>query len=373
VIPQHQRLVTALAAAGRLPDAWRPAFEQVPRHLFVPVIAWLLDHRRTRIDRDTDAPGWLEAAYADEPIIIQWDDGAPDTGMVQATSSLSMPTVVALMLDALDARPGHRVLEIGTGSGWNAALLSHRLGVDNVTSVEVDPAVAAAARTALGDARYRPHLVVGDGTDGYPANAPYDRVIATCSVTTIPQAWIRQTRPGGVIVAPWNIPLLNGLLLRLVVGDDGTATGFFVDTAVFMAMRSQRPATDDIAIDPAAPTESTTIDPRHPLNDDHAQFAVGLVVGSCYTWTEAADGGYRQRIDDPTTGSWTTVDVPDDGDGTFPVRQGGPRRLWDEIAAAFRWWQDAGSPVFTRFGIHVTADTQYVFLDQPTTPIPGAL
>jgi protein-L-isoaspartate(D-aspartate) O-methyltransferase len=373
VIDEHRQLLDTLTAEGCLTDAWRPAFEQVPRHLFVPDAAWLTDDDRTRIDRVADPAGWLACAYADQPIITQWDDGDSAGRMRSPTSSLSMPTIVALMLDTLDICPGHRVLEIGTGSGWNAALLSARVDPDHVTSIEVDPGVAAAARAALDAAGVVPDLVVGDGADGHPPNAPYDRILATCSVTSIPPAWIAQTRPGGIIVTPWRIPLLNGLLLRLVVGDDGTATGTFVHTAMFMPLRSQRVPDTDVGTDTTTDPDTTTLDPRQPLNDDHAQFVVGLLVGDCYTWTEPIPGGYAQRIDDPDSDSWAVVHVIDGTDDRYPVWQGGPRRLWDEITAAYQWWLDADSPVFSRFGIHIDGGVQRVFLDRPDAapPVPG--
>lgn len=93
--------------------------------------------------RDDDPDRWWEAAYAPAAVVTQVDDGHPaEPGRRSryVTSSASRPDVVALMLDALDAEPGMRVLE--TGTGYKAALLAHRLGAGNVTSVEIDPEVA---------------------------------------------------------------------------------------------------------------------------------------------------------------------------------------------------------------------------------------
>lgn len=121
------------------------------------------------------------------------------------TSSSSAPSVVAAMLDALDVQPGQQVLEIGTGTGWNAALLCELVGdADRVTTIEVDPVVAAQARKTLGAAGYEVRVVVGDGAEGFPALAPYDRIIATCAVWEVPHAWLTQVRDGGIIVTPWS-------------------------------------------------------------------------------------------------------------------------------------------------------------------------
>ena len=89
------------------------------------------------------------------------------------TSSASGPVIVAVMLAALDAHEGHRVLEIGTGTGYNAALLTHRLGAEQVTSLEVDPDIATHAREALSDTGFGGVTVItGDGTHGYPPGCP---------------------------------------------------------------------------------------------------------------------------------------------------------------------------------------------------------
>ena len=72
-----------------------------------------------------------------------------------------------------------------------------------MTSIEVDPGIAAQAAATLTTVRHAPRLITGDGADGYPPGAPYDRVHSTCAVAQIPHAWIEQTRPGGLIVTPW--------------------------------------------------------------------------------------------------------------------------------------------------------------------------
>ncbi|MGH3939102.1 MAG: methyltransferase domain-containing protein [Pseudonocardiaceae bacterium] len=184
----HRRLIEKLVAAGDLAEDWRNAFEAVPRHTFIPDVTWhygttngewgLIPRHRT-----DDSDAWLLAAYEDDSIITQVDDGepsGPDGIGVLPTSSASMPTVVAVMLQALDIHDGQKVLEIGTGTGYNAALLAHRLGARNVTSVEIDPTVTDAARHALERAGYgETFLVTADGTQGFGPRAPYDRVLST--------------------------------------------------------------------------------------------------------------------------------------------------------------------------------------------------
>ncbi|WP_460367899.1 protein-L-isoaspartate O-methyltransferase family protein, partial [Actinocorallia lasiicapitis] len=140
-------LAGRLTSGGEFDDRWRAALLAVERHRFVPDQAWArLDVGASagfRIDRAADPVGWLETAYADAVIITQADDGAgdPSLGRGEATSSLSAPGIVTAFARLLD--PRGRILEIGTGSGWTAGLLS-ALGCD-VVSLEIDPALAARA------------------------------------------------------------------------------------------------------------------------------------------------------------------------------------------------------------------------------------
>ncbi|WP_185447320.1 methyltransferase domain-containing protein [Kribbella qitaiheensis] len=174
---------------------------------------------------------WLNQVYADRTLPIRigrvFADGS---GQVSghATAVASAPGLVVRLLEGLEVVDGMRVLEIGTGSGYSAALLAHRLGGDQVTSVDSSSEVTTRAGQAMRQAGLDPQLVVADGLDGYPAGALYDRVISHCSVRFIPTAWVEQTIPGGLIVAG-----LRGSLTRdapiatLQVKDPATAQGVF--------------------------------------------------------------------------------------------------------------------------------------------------
>lgn len=144
-------------------NSWQPlskpvaaAMRKVPRHLFVSHVP-------------------LAEAYANDTIVTRCD---PD-GF--ATSSATGPGLIGLMLDQLQLRPGMRVLEIGTGTGYNAALLAELVGTaGHVTTVEITPEVAEQARQALAVAGVaNAEVICGDGEYGHPTNAPYERIIAT--------------------------------------------------------------------------------------------------------------------------------------------------------------------------------------------------
>jgi len=178
-LPEALRLVDRLVAKGVIRStAVKRAFQTVPRHLFVP-----------------DVPIWR--AYEDEVVPLKWRGQ-------ELISSLSQPAIMAEMLELLELEPGLRVLEIGTGSGYDAALISEMVGqVGAVTSVEIDDEVAAAARTHLASAGFDSvHVITGDGFEGWADAAPYDRIIVTAAVRAIPPAWVEQMAPGAQLVAP---------------------------------------------------------------------------------------------------------------------------------------------------------------------------
>ncbi|GGV56991.1 O-methyltransferase [Streptomyces griseoloalbus] len=224
------REITARGAFDADP-VWREAFAAVPRHLFVPsyyVGAVGGYERRWAEDPDPGArERWLRGAYEDTPLAIRLRDG-------ELLSSSSQPSLMALMLVGLDVLDGQRVLEIGTGSGYNAALLAHRLGDDDlVTTVDLDPELTEPARRHLDAAGYHPAVVTGDGARGVPARAPFDRIVATCALPSVPRAWLAQCRPGARIVAPF----ATGLV-ALTVRDAGHAEGRFLHTpAYFVPLR----------------------------------------------------------------------------------------------------------------------------------------
>ena len=149
--------------------------------------------------RDQFLPGTpLEEVYSTKAVVTHRSpDGMP-------TSSSSDPRIMARMLEQLDVQPGHHVLEIGAGTGYNAALLSHLSGeAGTVTTVDIDPILTAAAaenlrRAGIGGVE----VVTGDGWAGAASDAPFDRIEATVGVWDLSPAWIDQLRQGGVLEVP---------------------------------------------------------------------------------------------------------------------------------------------------------------------------
>ncbi|MGQ0716955.1 MAG: methyltransferase domain-containing protein [Pseudonocardiales bacterium] len=379
------RMVQRLAANTYLAQweaplaPWRPALAAVPRHRYIPNTVWLDNDGNgptlLPLHRDDDPDRWLELAYADDAVITQIDDGrpaGPGLGGAMPTSSASSPIMVAVMLAALDAASGHRILEIGAGTGYNAALLAHRLGAAHVTSIEVDPDVAAQARKALSDTGYgEVGVVTGDGALGHPPGAPYNRIIATAAVRHIPYSWIEQTRPGGRVLVPWANSYI-GALVALTVDDHGGASGSIVAESSFMWLRDQRERRGPVAAvvgddEDRAEVTMTDLHPYWVTGDQGAQFAVGQRVPRCqwrYWPYEEKDGVGVLWLLDPESGSWAKLIhlTPDASDDEFPVRQHGPRRLWDEVGAAHGWWVQQGKPRTDRWRFTVTPQDQRIEL-----------
>jgi protein-L-isoaspartate(D-aspartate) O-methyltransferase len=365
MITAQQEDLAALVG-DRLTESWRAAFIAIPRELFIPDRAlWVRGGDvKTPIDRDADPQTWMRAVYSDDVIVTQVDEGATD-GEGDSTSSASMPSVMLTMLTALDAHPGHRVLEIGTGTGYNAALLAHRLGAENVVSIEIDPEVAEQARANLASAGCPVQVITGDGAAGYSPGSRYDRIIATCSVQTVPWPWIAQTHPGGVIVTPWGPPMANDHLLRLQVGPT-SAVGTIVDSVGFMRLRAQRwKVTDEPDDFPDIATQSTTnLDP-HEVLGNHSTLAVALHLGQCRAIFET----------DPTADSETLWLLAGDAWASIThgqVRQAGARNLWDEAVRAYQWWITNGCPDRAQFHLTVSAERQWIWLDDPANAVTTA-
>jgi protein-L-isoaspartate(D-aspartate) O-methyltransferase len=179
----QQDLVNTLKQAGLLGSpAVEQAFLSVPRHLFLP-----------------GEP--LERVYSDIAIVVRRDAGG------QWTSSSSQPAIMAIMLEQLDLQPGQRVLEVGTGTGFNAALMATIVGSEGlVVTLDIQPDLVEEACRNLEAAGCRQvRALVEDGGHGYPPEAPYDRIILTAASAVIVPAWREQLLPGGRLVLPLEI------------------------------------------------------------------------------------------------------------------------------------------------------------------------
>lgn len=169
IVDLHFDLASEELGRNRVSDALRAALLGVHRHLYVP-------HQLA------------VAAYQDTPLPIGFD------------KTISQPFIGALMIELLDVAPGLRVLEVGTGLGWQAALMS-ALGA-RVWSVEIVEEFAEAARLRLAADGHDVEIRVGDGSRGWPDHAPFDRILVTAAAAAPPPALVAQLAPGGRMVIP---------------------------------------------------------------------------------------------------------------------------------------------------------------------------
>ncbi|HEX8483247.1 MAG TPA: protein-L-isoaspartate(D-aspartate) O-methyltransferase [Allosphingosinicella sp.] len=190
IVDLHFDLASEELGKEELDSRLRTALLRVPRHLFVP-------HQLA------------VAAYQDTPLPIGFD------------KTISQPFIGALMLDLLDLAPGHHVLEVGTGLGWQSAVMSD-LGA-HVWSVEIVEEFAEGARLRLASEGHDVDIRVGDGSRGWPEHAPFDRIVVTAAAPAPPPALAEQLAPGGLMVIPLGGKEVQQLSV-VTKGRDGSLT-----------------------------------------------------------------------------------------------------------------------------------------------------
>lgn len=212
-IALNQTLIEDLKKRGLIQTpSVEAAFRSVYRHLFLP-----------------GTP--LQEVYSDRAISAKQDQEG------QWISSSSQPAIMAIMLEQLGIQTGHRVLEIGTGPGYNAALMAHIVSESGkVITVEIDEDLAEAAREHLASAGFEQVKVVfADGGYGFPDAAPFDRIILTVGAPDITPAWWKQLKPDGRLVLPL---LLRGSMKSIAFEQAGDhLASLSVNDCGFIALR----------------------------------------------------------------------------------------------------------------------------------------
>ncbi|MFI7419846.1 methyltransferase domain-containing protein [Nonomuraea sp. NPDC049684] len=257
----RQAMVARLRERQELPGDVADALLAVPRHLFLPGV----DPR---------------TAYRDVPVVTRRD------GQGLPVSSSSQPSVMATMLGQLGVEPGHRVLEIGAGTGYNAALLARLAGPGGrVVSLDLDAGIVRDARRNLADAGFpQVEVVCADGGEGFAGAAPYDRVIAAVGVWDLAPAWLDQLAPGGRLVVPLD---LRGVQVSVALERSGGHwAGRTVAPCGFMRMRG-----------PSAGPESVVMLRRDP--DLWLALPVARELGDLVTALETDPANVPVALPDP--------------------------------------------------------------------------
>ena len=242
-------LVEELISQGAIrSQSVREAFEEVPRHMFVPMVD-------------------ITTAYSNRPIFTRWEAGIP-------TSSSSEPRIMALMVEQLGLEPGSHVLEIGSGTGYNAAILAHVAGEKgSVITMDIDRDIVDEAAVNLSKAGYGDVTAIsGDGFEGFPEGQPYDRITVTVGAYDVSPQWVHQLKEGGVMVVPlW----FRGYCLSVALEKrDGELRGLSVTPCLFMPIRGA-----------GQPTEGYF--PVGDPPDEYLQMTIGL---------DRDDPAYRREL-----------------------------------------------------------------------------
>jgi protein-L-isoaspartate(D-aspartate) O-methyltransferase len=360
---QDQLAGTVQAANPAFSEPVIQAFRTIPRHPFVDAYYEHdeADGRKwTRRERDESA-AWYEQIYRDCALVTHVD------AYGRTLSSSSQPKVQAAMLEALKLHPGMRVLEIGTGSGYNAALLAHLVGSPRlVTTIDLDAQVIARAQRSLPQVVGEGMTIVqSDGAQGYAANAPYDRIIVTASTPQLPAAWREQLAPDGVLVGILqpHYTMLGGLLQARKYGEE--LHGSLLQTASFMPLRTEEYHKRSIRLDFRALTFAAfPYDPQlfqpHLLRENH-DFAFFLAYdlpdlyiflrdGAFFVSREALPEGYVVLRREPT------LEVALRGDRAMACG------LWNRLVRAFCLWERLGRPAIVQYAFEMDAAGQALSL-----------
>ncbi|ROQ66900.1 methyltransferase of ATP-grasp peptide maturase system [Streptomyces sp. 840.1] len=352
-----------LRAAGAVP---RETF--LGRAVYLPsdppgVTVWTPTRRA-----DVPAEEWMRLTYRNATWVTQIDgvlaeDAAgPVTGGTP-TSSSTLPGLILWMIEQARVAAGTRALVIGAGTGLSTAYVCEIAGEDTTTAIETDPGVAERARAALAEAGYEPTLITGDGLRGHADRAPYDVVLAFCSMRHVPYGLLRQVRKGGtllVTLAGWGFG--HGLVLLIADGEGG-ARGRFLPgyTSFMMARTHDRPPHGPFELLPGEQRPSR-IDPAL-LDDWNGRYVAQLAAPSA----ERLGAGDDQILLDVATGSQARTRAAEGGDG-WTVIQRGPLKLWDAVEESVARWQAHGSPHLSEFGMTITPHAQRVWLGTPDGP-----
>lgn len=403
--PHAVHLAGQLVRAGVLTDgAWRDALLDVPRHHFVPTYFYAPDRTTWRHQRRPDSDSvaiyaWLVHVYDRVPLIVALSDVNP-WGRPHPVAVSPDPALTMRLLHTLDVRATNRVLELGTGSGHTTALLAHRVGADQVTSVEIDTELHHLAAHRLDQLDLHPHLVHADGTaldaplhptaprtdaapngDLPPARSAgtcrggFDRVLAGHTVDHIPTAWLRHTNPGALLLATLTGGLGVGhplLLRRGPATPDGQAETRGAGVAVVSGSFLSWP-TDDL---PArrhrarlgairCPAEPAATEPRHRVTPAdpttlHRNTPLALLhqlhlpPGTTAAVRADAGGKAATYLRAPDS-SWAEISHSTDRDGQHDARIAGPTDLLAALHTARDTYHDLGRPDWTEFGVTATA------------------
>lgn len=362
ILRHIQGFLDLLKAQGVAPPIL-DAFAHAPRHIFVNGI-----YRRVGQGREqhysfvdsSDAEQYFGLIYSDKALVTQVDPNNTPT------SSSTKPSIMALMLQVLEITPGLRVLEIGAGSGYNAAMLAFLVDdPTRVTSIEIDAQIAEQAERAVKQIVGGGVTIhIGNGLDGYEPHAPYDRIIATASFPSIPKRWLEQLRRGGILVMNLRGELAGALLQLTKDERSETAQGRLIDLHTVSFMSLQRHQIDtplsvqslmQAELQETAVIDSDTLSLSILENKHFLFFLQFFLPSASLFWLSLSPQEQTRslspRLVDHASQTITLFDPMDSG--TWRVEVRGTTRMWSMFLNAYTQWQLLGQPNLSDYQVHV--------------------
>lgn len=344
----RKRLVADLQKAGAIRSvAVAHAFTAIPRERFVPLFYRQQGRAWFPCSEATQGEHWLSCIYQDEALVTLLD------AQHIPISSSSMPSLMATMLEELDVHPGMRVFEVGTGTGYNAALLSHLTDDPRlVTSIDVDCDLASQAEQVLHACVGPVKVLVGDGYCLREEQCS-ERIIATASSPGIPSAWYRQLSGGGRLVMPL-MGSLNASGLLILEKQHARGVGHFVPVPLgFMSMRSsaipayptarelfQLPIKGSVSVDEAGdPLLKALTDPGFRWFVEWAWPSEGLLQIVRMT---LQNGRRAFQLKDPR--QHTILQLTQEPSGKWLGHQRGEFPLWQRLRQYYQKYEQLGCP-----------------------------
>lgn len=347
-VSYQQRLIEQIRAAQPLSDQVASAMLQVPRHAFLSRYYIHTPGTRAWVPQEQqDTADWYDHLYQNEGLVTQVDAHG------RTLSSSSQPGIMARMLDALDLHPGLRVLEIGTGTGYNAALVATLVGDPHlVTTIDLDAEVILQATqhipTVVGEGMT---IVQGHGQDGYAPHAPYDRIMVTASTFHIPDTWLDQLAPGGILVGiiqPESAPL--GAMIQATRQADQLC-GSVIHPASFMPLRDAsypkrtRFMKHDTLVNTPFPAAGSLFPPRLLREDPHFAFFLYASLPDLSVFEKPQPGEivYAQR------GHPEGLVVFRQGIVALHGNPSTAHALWTRLVRLYGFWLHCGQPPITAY------------------------
>ncbi len=339
------------------------AFAAIPREPFVPLFYKQQGREWVPYSKETQDEPWLGMIYQDEALVTLLDaQNIP-------ISSSSQPSLMAAMLEALDVQPGNTTLEIGTGTGYNAALLSQLTGDPRlVTTIEMNRDLVTQAEQIL-------HEIVGPVTviagNGYAiaAEQSYDRIIATASAPRVPHSWYRQLSGGGRLVMPL-MGSLNVSGFLIIEKGETQGVGHFLPIPLgFMPMRSSDTTTDptsrelfqlpikgSVSVDESSyPLIEALAEPDFRWFLEWAWPSEGILQMVRMT---LQNGRRALLLKDPR--QRTILQLTQEPSGNWCGQQHGEFPLWQRICRSYQEYQELGRPGKDAYQMGLNAQQAYL-------------